>query len=301
MEKEIVYTDKTGKELNAFLDGSFPFWVGFKSLSNYYGNHLEIHWHQELEFTLVTEGKMEYQANDTTFVIEKGNGIFVNTNILHAARQIGGSDCSYTAIRFSPALIGGLEGNRIYEQYINPILCCKGLSFLYLSSTIEWQNEILESLRKLSEVYSESFTSYEFSIIIHILKIWQLIYLNCEYLLKQNYSTSLITEKLCAALAYIHKAYASKLTLDDIAGACHYSKSECCRMFNKILHQSPMDYVISYRIHQSLPLIASRKYPMTEIAGKVGFSGSSYFSEVFHKIIGCTPTEYKKRLDIQKP
>lgn len=300
MDKEIIYTDKTGKELSALMDGSFPFWIGFKSLSNYYGNYLEIHWHPELEFTFVTEGSMEYQANDTALVIEKGNGILVNTNTLHAARQINNTDCSYTAVRISPSLIGGTDGHRIYEQYINPIMCCKGLRYLYLSSAIEWQNDVLEELRKLAEVSGDSSTGYEFSIMIHTLRIWQLIYLNCERLLNQNFSASVTTEKLYAALAYIHKSYASKITLDDIAGACHYSKSECCRMFNKILRQSPMDYVISYRIHQSLPLIANGKYSMTEITGMVGFSGSSYFSEVFRRQIGCTPTEYKRRIDLER-
>ena len=132
MEKETVYTDKKGKELNSYLDESFPFWVGFKRLSNYYQNYFGIHWHPELEFTLVTHGVMEYQANETTLTIEKGNGIFINANTLHTARQVNESDCSYIAIRINPTLIGGMEQNRIYEQYINPILCCNVLnSYIY--------------------------------------------------------------------------------------------------------------------------------------------------------------------------
>lgn len=294
MDKEMIYTDRTGKELSALMDGSFPFWIGFKALSYYYGNRLEIHWHPELEFTLVTEGSMEYQADDTTVEIKKGDGIFVNTNTLHGAKQIDGRDCSYIAIRIDPALIGGLEGTRIYEQYLAPILRCRGLRYVQLASTVHWQREVLETLQKLAELAADSLPGYEFDIMIHTLKLWQLIHRNCESLLHQNYSSDFTMEKLYAALDYIHSSYESKITLEAIAGTCHYSKSECCRMFNRILRQSPMEYVISYRIHQSLPLVAGGKYSMTEIAGRVGFSGSSYFSEVFRKQIGCTPSEYKK-------
>ena len=57
-----------------------------------------------------------------------------------------------------------------------------------------------------------------------------------------------------------------------------------------------MEYIMSYRISRSLPLIASDKYSVTEIAQMVGFTGASYFTESFRKIMGKTPSQYKKEI-----
>lgn len=73
------------------------------------------------------------------------------------------------------------------------------------------------------------------------------------------------------------------------------SKSSCCRIFKKVLRQTPIEYVTSFRINQSLGLIADNKYSITEIALKTGFANSSYFAEMFHKTTGMTPTQYKKQ------
>lgn len=60
------------------------------------------------------------------------------------------------------------------------------------------------------------------------------------------------------------------------------------------MHQTPFDFLLHYRIQKSLPLLCSTDQSVTEIAGCVGFSGSSYYSEVFRKFMQCSPTEYRR-------
>ena len=76
-----------------------------------------------------------------------------------------------------------------------------------------------------------------------------------------------------------------------MASACHTSKSEFRRLFKVAMHQTPFDFLLHYRIQKSLPLLCSTGQSVTEIAGCVGFSGSSYYSEVFRKFMQCSPTE----------
>ena len=45
-----------------------------------------------------------------------------------------------------------------------------------------------------------------------------------------------------------------------------------------------------------LPLLCRPELTITEIATTVGFSGASYYSEVFRKYTSCSPTEYRKRI-----
>ena len=81
-----------------------------------------------------------------------------------------------------------------------------------------------------------------------------------------------------------------------MASACHTSKSEFCRLFKAAMHQTPFDFLLHYRIQKSLPLLCSTDQSATEIAGCVGFSGSSYYSEVFRKYMSCSPSQYRKQL-----
>ena len=87
--------------------------------------------------------------------------------------------------------------------------------------------------------------------------------------------------------------YFMSISLADIAASANISQSECCRLFRRILHQSPNEYVISCRISKSLGLLAEGRLSMTEIAGLCGFQSSSYFSETFKKVIGMSPRDYK--------
>lgn len=78
-------------------------------------------------------------------------------------------------------------------------------------------------------------------------------------------------------MTYLEETYARKHTLLDIAQSCMLSRSECSRLFQRILHCSPVDCLIKVRILHSLPLIAAHELSMADIAAKTGFSGGSYF------------------------
>lgn len=46
-----------------------------------------------------------------------------------------------------------------------------------------------------------------------------------------------------------------------------------------------MNYLMTYRIEQSIPLLVNTSYTITEIALQVGFSGASYYTKIFHRIM----------------
>ena len=103
-------------------------------------------------------------------------------------------------------------------------------------------------------------------------------------------------QRVRCCLEYIHKEYAGRLRLEDIARAANVSVSECCRDFKEVLSQSPVDYLISYRVRMGEYMLAHSDKSVLEIALAVGFSGSSHFSNTFCRYMGCTPLYYRKHL-----
>ena len=66
-----------------------------------------------------------------------------------------------------------------------------------------------------------------------------------------------------------------------------------------MLRQSPMEYLRDYRLRQSLPLLTDTTLSVTEIAFRCGFNSSSYYTETFHRSMGCTPLQYRRRSRIE--
>lgn len=60
-----------------------------------------------------------------------------------------------------------------------------------------------------------------------------------------------------------------------------------------MFHQTPLDYLIHYRIEQAKRLLIETKEPITNIAFMTGFQSSAYFTKTFRKYVSVTPKEFR--------
>ena len=94
-------------------------------------------------------------------------------------------------------------------------------------------------------------------------------------------------------LKYLNAHDLSEVSCRDASAYCNYSEEYFCRMFKKNFGETFIDYLNKYRINSAKRIIdSSPSLPIIKIVELVGFSNSSYFSKLFKKIIGVTPTEY---------
>ena len=105
-------------------------------------------------------------------------------------------------------------------------------------------------------------------------------------------------ENLLKVLNYIYQNFSSQINVETIASIMGLSEGEASRTFKKLTGQSPMDYVIHYRIKIATILLKNTSKSITDIALEVGFSSSNYFTIAFKKITGLTPSEYKKHTSV---
>lgn len=296
MEKFKLFLDDNLKEKNTTDKYAFPFRIGYERLSNYEQNSFPCHWHPEVEFTYVTEGSMEYQANDALYKISAGDGIFVNSNVLHTARAVDAStDCSYIAFVLNPIVIFGYTESPIYRKYVETICSEPELSAKYLNGNSPFGSRILSLLSEAARIKTAAAEGYELLLTEKLCSLWFTLFSELKSSLNQNKTgTATDINRLKTALSYIQSHYSEDISLKDIADSCHISKSECCHLFKRTLRQTPFSYLLNYRIQQSLPLLLDGQYSITEISIQLGFHGSSYFSETFKKIMNCSPREYRR-------
>lgn len=100
---------------------------------------------------------------------------------------------------------------------------------------------------------------------------------------------------LTAIIGFIQKNYPGKLLLKDISSAGSCCKTKCTSLFQRYLSVSPMQYLNNYRLEKGCAMLRNSSMSVTDVAYACGFSGTSYFCELFHRHYGITPNEYKKQ------
>lgn len=92
------------------------------------------------------------------------------------------------------------------------------------------------------------------------------------------------------AVAYIDEHATEGMTRWQLAEAVHVSEDYLTRIFRKEIGVSPWEYINNHRIHKSINLLRHSTLTIAEIAGKCGFQDQAYFTRVFRKITGKSPT-----------
>lgn len=111
-----------------------------------------------------------------------------------------------------------------------------------------------------------------------------------------NRSLKLILRK---AIDYIHEHYNEQVTLNEVAENIYVSTFYISRMFKKDLGKSFVDYLNDIRIEKAKELLKDVKYKTYEVADLVGISDPHYFSKLFKKYSGMTPSEYRESISLK--
>ena len=95
-------------------------------------------------------------------------------------------------------------------------------------------------------------------------------------------------------LAYLRQHFAEPVTLDEVCAFCHYSRSYVSHLFEARTGYSLSGYVNLLRMEEAKELLLRTSLGVGDIAAKVGFSDSNYFSNTFRRYCGCSPRAFRK-------
>ena len=96
-------------------------------------------------------------------------------------------------------------------------------------------------------------------------------------------------------LEYMEENYMYRLTLSSISANVNLSSSYLCRIFKSEVGTSITNYLNNLRIRKAATLIKENTMSMKEISSMVGIDDQLYFSRLFKKCMGISPSEYGKR------
>jgi len=102
-------------------------------------------------------------------------------------------------------------------------------------------------------------------------------------------------------VAYLKRNVDKQLTLEDFSKATLVSVAKIRKLFYKKHSCAPMQYFNQLKIEAAIELMCSTSLSYAEIASRLGFSSSSYFSRLFKKKTGLSPSAYIKSLKSSHP
>lgn len=112
-----------------------------------------------------------------------------------------------------------------------------------------------------------------------------------EQLQDQTRGTS---EPIDRILSYISSRYQENISLSLLSEELHFNPSYVSRYIKKKTGHNFSEMLTSVRIKKAAELLVHTNCSVTEISSMVGISDYKYFSQVFKKMLGTSPTEYKK-------
>ena len=290
-----IITNQFQKEMKSHGEYYFPILVSHEQLSRYETGSFLWHWHPEIELTYIDKGQMTYQVNHNVFHLKQGELLFGNASTLHTGYMYQKEDCEYTSITFDPRLIYGFSQSIICQKYVEPIIQDFSLSAIHLDYSKRWHDSMIDSFRNIICLYEKMPNSYELDIVIELQHIWKILFSNNQNHTSQ-YSAHLKIEyeRVKEIMSYLENHYSEKIRLADIASQIHLCESECSRLFKRYMNVSLFTFLLDYRIDRSLEYLLDSSLSITDVAAKVGFADSNYYSKTFIKRKGCSPYQYRK-------
>ena len=287
-----IQTDENMMETIQHGSKEYPFHFYYDNLELFDFHCIEWHWHTEFEFVYVETGTVYFGISDKQFALSEGQGVFINSKILH--RYFSQGKAIVLNFVLMPVFIAA-QDSLIYQKYVLPIMASP-MDYQIFSQDIPWQAEVLSLMREMMAA-QEKASDVELVNSYLIQKIWHILYQNTdiEHMgKKENYSAS-SQARLQLMMQYIHQKSAYNTSLSDIADQAKVSKSTALNLFQRYLGISPVTYLINYRLQEAAKLLTATEKKVTAISKDTGFDSVDYFCKAFKKYYKLTPTEYRKK------
>lgn len=135
---------------------------------------------------------------------------------------------------------------------------------------------------------------YSLGNFIYISQVLNLI-MGETYCREKPKSVSSENRQVTYIVRFMYKNLDKNLTLKQILDEFKCSKSHLNDIFQKATQHSPMDFYINLKVQEACKLLRSTDLLIYEVAERLGYKDQYYFSRIFKKITGMSPSDYRNK------
>lgn len=122
--------------------------------------------------------------------------------------------------------------------------------------------------------------------------MWQMVRDYCAYV--RRYSLKEYSPAVQKVMNYVNLNVAEPLTLKSLAAMCFISPSYLSALFKQETGTTLIDYINTQRVNRAAQLLEHSSHTIAAVAEEVGILDVNYFTKIFKKTLGVTPTRYRR-------
>ncbi len=237
-----------------------------------------VHYHSDYEVYYLTEGRCRYFIHDKTYSMAAGDIVVILPGQIHK-------------VMYETAVHSRMLFN-CTEEYIPSSVIPFLEQIAHFPDNPDTANSITHLYRKLQEAVSNPDVFSQDTIRCCVMQLFLLI-VKASF---HNKPLSVSSPFVECAVAYIRANYMDRITLTHTARHCAVSPEHLSRVFKKETGFGFNEYLNLYRLKKAEALLKSGKVKsVSQVALQCGFGDSNYFSGMYKKAYGISPSQVKKR------
>ncbi len=254
------------------------------------GSNFKEHWHEHLQVFYFINGNGLFRCNKNSFNVIEGDVVIINSKELHYLESLK-DGLKFYLIRIDLPFLFSDQVDLCQTKYLSPL----SGNLILFKNLIRNDDEIVDCIKNIIKEYFKKEIGYELAIKSHLY--------NLVVLLLRHYTDKLVTknqltfkannfERFYKVFDFIDSNYNKKISASTLSNIAHISTYYFCRTFKQMTGKTTTEYINEVRLKKSIELLKDGNMNITEIAINCGFNDVNYFSRLFKKRYGVSPTKF---------
>lgn len=259
---------------------------------------IKLHTHDCFELAYVLEGSATQILDQKEDIIRKGAYFIIDRGSKHSytdCNDLKLLNCLFTAEIIDASLTNCSSFDQLMQvcmiRYYKQYLGLTPVNHIFYDEN----GKISKILEEIAEEYENQNIGYQE---LFRGKLLEILILTMRKVIEQygNIPIEKITDSsvIREAVRYFEANYQEKALLNSFCEKYHYNAQYISRLFKKETSLTALEYIQKIRIEKSCGLLAGTNFTIREIAHQTGYEDIKFFNRVFRKMVGMTPSEYRK-------
>lgn len=284
-----------------FMERDFPFWID--PHTHRHSEKLEFHGHDFVELVYIVKGEGMHLFGEERYEVEAGDVFIINPGEVHTYDVEPGKQLDIINCLFNPGLIRdtllrelGISQSMDYF-YVHPFLDERERFHHQLNLRGQDAMRALALLEgMMTELHNRraGFTAFIRLQMIELLILLSRCY-GIRHAAKPRVRASgneLLVRRICG---YLERHYDEKISLASLSELFSISVRQLNRLFKQETGSSVLDHIHHIRVERAKHLLLETDEKVISVATAVGYEDPAFFSQLFVRLVGCSPGKYRDR------
>lgn len=257
------------------------------------GYHFGPHCHQNVELCMMKEGRCDIIINGEVITVREGELLIIFSNMIHSFHMSSDRPASFLQIHFKPDSFSTAS-----PKIMGDILFLKYMADGHNSYLLQpFSPQLLSCVERIC---AESGGQEDpLGSTLARIYVYEMIFLLSREI-SQSYRQVFSIDNPIAikAIQYITSHISEPISLSDVAAHCRITPRYLSSVFKSAVNLTVNEYINVAKVEIAMCRLTDTDLPVGEIASRLGYSSSQYFSAVFKKYTHATPTEFRRNAPI---